>query len=508
MTVEVQLTGGGTETGGGTRLPVLSRIRSKLIFLHTLFSLALAAVLLVTLRVPVSELVADAELREAIIALELDQGDADKDRVGSAIDGLTLESGSAERLGIREHDAALAQQQSGAVVTGQDSQGRQVAIRYDPVAKSYRTAWVHSSAARAVVGRLYLVLTLALLAVYALIAVALEALVLPRQVYEPVRRIKDADEAVQRGDRTHELISEAQIPKDELGQIMQWRNQSIVKLREQEQELAAALARLESTAAELKRKNHMLEMARRNLADQDRLISIGMMSAGLAHELNTPLSVLKGCVEQLEEDRGSALPRERVELMGRVIRRLESLSESLLDFSRARPTRRENVELRRVLSEAWTLVRIDRGVPEDLFVNGIPDNAQANGDEDRLTQVFVNLLRNAVDALEGGGDGHRIEASYRGLTRDGESWVSVTLTDTGPGISPDMLDRLFEPFASTRLDAKGTGLGLAVSDGIVREQGGTIIARNVNGAVGSGAEFEVLLRASENEGPVQQLADE
>src|SRR5690606_36800746 len=92
------------------------------------------------------------------------------------------------------------------------------------------------------------------------------------------------------------------MPSVELGEIMRSRNESIVRLRRQEAMLNDALERLETVAVELKRKNHLLETARRNLADQDRLASLGMMSAGIAHELNTPLAVLKGQVEGIAAD--------------------------------------------------------------------------------------------------------------------------------------------------------------------------------------------------------------
>ena len=111
------------------------------------------------------------------------------------------------------------------------------------------------------------------------------------------------------------------------------------------------------------------------------------------------------------------------------------------------------------------------------------------GDADRFTQVFVNLLRNAVDAI--GGDGSIVVCAER-EQREGGSWVCLTVTDSGPGIDPGALARVFEPFATTRLDARGTGLGLAVSEGIVREHGGVLVARNSQDAA-EGAVFEVLL---------------
>jgi two-component system C4-dicarboxylate transport sensor histidine kinase DctB len=116
-------------------------------------------------------------------------------------------------------------------------------------------------------------------------------------------------------------------------------------------------------------------------------------------------------------------------------------------------------------------------------------------DPDRLVQVFVNLIRNAVDALSDAEVADpAIEVEMEPEMRDSTPWVVVRVLDNGPGIDSALIDRLFEPFVSTRLDAQGTGLGLAVANGIVREHGGLLVATNrASQAAGSGAVFEVLL---------------
>jgi two-component system C4-dicarboxylate transport sensor histidine kinase DctB len=183
--------------------------------------------------------------------------------------------------------------------------------------------------------------------------------------------------------------------------------------------------------------------------------------------------------------------------MLRVVNRLERLSESLLDFARVRPPLVAAVDLAAVVSEAWTLVSLDRdarGV--DLRVELGQAAAGVQGDADRLTQVFVNLLRNAVDAMEGE-RAKGIEVRGERVEREGQPWACVTIADTGPGISPSLFPRMFEPFASTRLDSTGTGLGLAVAEGIVREHGGVLLARNAVRAEAErgfgGAVFEMML---------------
>ncbi|HBS29755.1 MAG TPA: hypothetical protein DEB06_09970 [Phycisphaerales bacterium] len=469
---------------------VPTRIRSKLIALHTAFSLALAVLLLLILRPPIVDLVRASEERESRLALALFA--ASPDRAGATgVEGVSFSSGGAEELALSAQTASDAFLRPGRAVIGRAGSGAVMAVMWDPDRRAFLAASVRIGEARDAVNRLFLLLTLSLLGVYALIALTLEVFVLPRLVYEPIRTLRAADDAVQAGERGSELIPSEAIPRDEIGQIMRSRNQAIIKLRAQEQQLESALTQLEAAAGELKRKNHLLETARRNLADQDRLASLGMMSAGIAHELNTPLAVIKGCVEELASGGGRPLGPERLALMGRVVSRLEGLSESLLDFARARPRRTDTVGVRGVVEEAWTLVSLDRGAARVRFENEVPGGAAVSGDPDRLTQVFVNLLRNAVDALDAGG---RVTVSAETTVRDAREWLSVTVADDGPGIAPSLFPRLFEPFASTRLDAHGTGLGLAVAEGIVREHGGLLLARN---AEGGGAVFEIMLpRAS------------
>lgn len=463
-----------------------TRIRSKLIFLHTLFSLALAAGLLLVLRSPIREIMHEAEALEAQLAIELYL--ASPQAIERFADSdIEVLAGEAERFGLEAELVAAARNEPSRSFIIRESDAPLRAVRFDEPRNRFIVASVRIVEARAAVDRLYILFTIAMLAVYALIALTLEVFVLPRQVYEPISILRRADEAVQRGERDREIIAEPLIPFDEIGEIMRSRNQSITKLRHQERELERALTQLEETASELRRKNHLLETARRNLADADRLASLGMMSAGIAHELNTPLVVLKGIAEEVAASGRTGITPERAALMLRVVKRLERLSESLLDFARVRPPAAEPVHLREVIEEAWTLVRLDRSATQIELENLLSVDLAVLGDGDRLTQVFVNLLRNSADAIEGPG---RIRIESHEAERDGTNWVSILIADNGPGIDPTVLSRLFEPFQSTRLDSHGTGLGLAVAEGIVREHGGLILARN---AEAGGAVFEVML---------------
>lgn len=505
------------------------RIRKKLIVLHTLFSLVLAGVLVGLLRPAIERIVEEAELHEVRLAVSLVRAKLQRDRMGLRTDGeraaiisdlqqampagITLSIGQGERMGINSLLLERARKAPGELVIFRLADGQNAALVIDEQDGSAFVASAQLDSARASVTRLYILATVGLLLVYALIAAALELFVLPQHVYGPIRRMLEADAAVQSGDQRGELIAEADIPKDELGEIMRSRNEAVRALRRHEADLADALRRLEVLATDMQKKNHLLETAQKNLADADKLASLGILSAGLAHEMNTPLAVVKGLAEKLAREPGGHLSPSEGPLLLRVVGRLERLSESLLDFARVRPPSTTRVPLRPLIEEAWTLVRLDREAKAVECVNEVAPECEVICDADRMMQVLVNLLRNAVDAMStaaartpvntpaAGASGRSdresgvITVMAERISRQGRSWLAICILDNGPGLDPAIIPRLFEPFASTRLDARGTGLGLAVSQGIIREHNGLLTARNREDA--RGAVFEVLLPADD-----------
>jgi signal transduction histidine kinase len=315
--------------------------------------------------------------------------------------------------------------------------------------------------------RLFLVLGI----IYLLAVVVLESAIMPWYVYRPLRRMLAADSATQAGDREGELIPDTEIMGDEIGQIMRSRNDTVEALRRREDELAAALRRIE---------------------EQDRLVSLGLLSASVAHELNTPLAVLAGSIEKLIETNPDSHTQERLARMQRVTHRLRRISESLVDFSRVRNTQMEPTALRPLIEEAWTLVAIDEKSSHVEFLNHASSEHRVIGNPDRLLQVFVNLLRNALNAIASDSTG-RIEVRTRREQRDGRASIVLTVEDNGQGIPAYVLPDIFDAFVTTRLDAHGTGLGLTVAEGIITQHGGTIAASN---RPQGGACLEVCLPAA------------
>jgi signal transduction histidine kinase len=214
-----------------------------------------------------------------------------------------------------------------------------------------------------------------------------------------------------------------------------------------------------------------------------------MLSAGVAHEMNTPLTVLHGSIEKLMETATDGHTRDRLARMKRVTERLRTISESLVDFARTRKQVVEPVNVHALIDEAWSLLAIDDKASGVRFENRTAADHAVTGNYDRLIQVFVNLLRNALNAVSAGGHIH-VTSERAG------AWLAIAVEDDGPGIPPHVLPDIFDAFVTTRLDSKGTGLGLTVSEGIVRQHGGSISASN---CAGGGARLEVRLPAAQQE---------
>jgi signal transduction histidine kinase len=206
--------------------------------------------------------------------------------------------------------------------------------------------------------------------------------------------------------------------------------------------------------------------------------------------MNTPLAVLHGSIEKLLETTNAPAARQRLERMIRVTQRLRRISEGLLDFARVRKRESGPVNVRGMVDEAWGLVGIDEKASEVEFQNTVAAEMRVVGNADQLVQVFVNLLRNALHAVPAGG---RIEVDARSAQLGPSPAVSISVADNGPGIPPEVLPDIFEAFVTTRLDARGTGLGLTVAEGIVSQHGGAISASN---CPMGGARLEVVLPAA------------
>jgi signal transduction histidine kinase len=445
------------------------RVRPKLIVLHNLFFLVLTCSVYFTLIPPFEKRVAAARNSEVSLVTEMFA----EDRTLPAMASYDLREGSAADLQIPDSVRQWLDQHPGQLrqgLPGQDYLYKRIIgspeASGNPV---YRRMTLPNLVYDEVLDRAKITLFIVLGVVYVLAVLALEWLIMPRYVYQPLRLMLDADQATRQGDRDQELIDEALIPGDEIGTIMRSRNETVQELRKREDDLETALDQLEA---------------------QDRLASLGMLSASVAHEMNTPLAVLHGSVEKLLETADEPHLRDRLERMLRVTQRLRKISEGLLDFARVRRPEVGRVPVKPLIDESWSLVAIEGKASLVHFENATSESDAVIGSADRLVQVFVNLLRNSLYAIEQGGS---ICVKTRSVLREGKRCIAIAVEDNGPGIPADVLPDIFDAFVTSRLDARGTGLGLTVAQGIVHQHGGCITAAN---RPGGGARLEVILRSA------------
>src|ERR1700690_249396 len=209
------------------------------------------------------------------------------------------------------------------------------------------------------------------------------------------------------------------------------------------------------------------------LIQTEKLVSIGQLAAGAAHEINNPLTGILGYSDLLADDESLTERQRAVAAKIRTLaRRIKALVTSLLSFARRVPSERTNVDLNQVIASALNLSHLDLRCKR-LEIETVPgtDLPAVLGDANQILQVFFNLISNAVDAIEEKGGGKLvIRSEARG------SNVIVEFSDTGPGIkSPH---QVFDPFFTTKPVGKGTGLGLSICYGIVQDHGGQISCFN------------------------------
>ena len=264
---------------------------------------------------------------------------------------------------------------------------------------------------------------------------------------------------------------------------------SIVSSADQYQRLQESIRQLRATQDELKERIEAQRAAETRLLQAAKLAAVGEMAAGVAHELNNPLTTVTGFVElALEELDPDSASRSDLELVLREARRARNVVRRLLDFARQTESSRARTDLTEILADVIELTNHlihTSGVDlETHFASGLP---WVSMDRNQMKQVFLNLIHNALQAMPNGG---ALYISAEEDRRDDRPWVKVTVRDTGVGILPENRDRLFQPFFTTRADQGGTGLGLSVTYGIVTDHGGRI---DVESKPGEGSSFIVWL---------------
>ena len=224
-----------------------------------------------------------------------------------------------------------------------------------------------------------------------------------------------------------------------------------------------------------------------DLQRRDHLASIGLLASGIAHEVNTPLTGISSYTQMLLEERTQNDPEYSIlKKIEQQAFRAAGIASSLLNFSRQRDGDYQPLDVEEMVTETLGLFEPHlRGRRIDLVrrIQGPLD--RVNGNRGRLQQVLMNLLLNAVDAMPGGG-------TVTVAARAASGRVQIDVSDTGCGIPPEHLERIYDPFFTTKPRGQGTGLGLSVSYGIVKEHSGTLSAES---SPGEGSRFVVSLPA-------------
>lgn len=232
----------------------------------------------------------------------------------------------------------------------------------------------------------------------------------------------------------------------------------------------------------------------RSLTDQliraDRLAAMGELTAGVAHEVRNPLGIIRVSVQLLEDPQcDRECIHEAANVIKQEIDRLDKVIKALLDFGRPSRPMMSYIDLRTVLNDVVLFTdHFARQSSVRIQMDSMLSELPVLGDPDQLKQVFLNLVTNAVQAMEETGGTIDITAE-----RD-EHYISVVVKDSGPGIAPDELRKVFDPFFTLRSD--GTGLGLTIVHRIIDAHNGRI---RVASTPGDGAEFNVILPVAYNE---------
>lgn len=299
-------------------------------------------------------------------------------------------------------------------------------------------------------------------------------------VGRPTRMLVEKVRRIGAGDLSGPLLASQ---RDELGEIAA--------------EVNAMCERLHEAQERITKETEERIAAEQQLRHADRLMTVGKLASGMAHELGTPLNVVSGRAQMIVQGQSDGEEaKEDARIIWEQTKRMTKIMRELLDFARPRPAHRAWVDLREVAEQTITMLSpMARGSDIELTIQGA-ELAQANVDSAQMQQVFTNLIVNAIHATKSAGTVtvafRRVQLgkSFQDQSREPGPCLVVDISDTGSGIEPNVIPRIFEPFFTTKDVGEGTGLGLSVTHGIVREHGGFITVHSV---LGKGTTFAVHL---------------
>jgi two-component system NtrC family sensor kinase len=304
-----------------------------------------------------------------------------------------------------------------------------------------------------------------------------------RQAMQPLRQLRAGVEAVGHGDFSQrvEVVSQ-----DEYGELATAFNQMTENLK--------------TSRAELEKNVETLKAAQQQTVQSEKLAGIGEFVAGVAHELNNPLTSVMGFSELLQQSDLPEQQRRYLDVIFKSAKRCQKIVQSLLSFARRHAPERKVVLVNEILESAIEIQQSQMRTGNIEVVTQLDRNLPATElDPHQMQQVFLNVLNNARQAMEG----QQAKGLLRITTESAGKCVRITFEDNGPGIASENLKRIFNPFFTTKEVGKATGLGLSLCYGIVAEHGGTITPHS---KLGEGATFVIELPAmAEAPGAVEKV---
>lgn len=306
----------------------------------------------------------------------------------------------------------------------------------------------------------------------------------------PIKELEKAAREIASGSYLPDIVLGTH---DELAVLAEEFNIMKHKLAERERENHQLNANLEEIVkertAELEEKNHWLAVAQEELVRAEKLVGIGMLASGVAHEINNPLAIIRGNAELLDMSPSlDESAKGEIETIMAQVGRVERIVANLLTFARTQKIEKHSFKpaplLDEIIENLSHQINLSRYRIEKPYQQS---NLSITGDPERIRQVFTNLIVNALQAMPSGGiltiDMQSIKDTSKCL---------ISISDTGVGIPNENRHKLFSPFFTTK--PNGTGLGLAVTYGIVKDHGGDI---DVSSGAGKGAIFNVTLPLGE-----------
>ena len=264
------------------------------------------------------------------------------------------------------------------------------------------------------------------------------------------------------------------------------------RVQERTAELTRANQSLRAEIAERKRAEKELWRVQLEMGRVERLAALGRVTGTIAHELGTPLNSVLGYTQLLAQEQLSESARRRLNIIETQVQRMEGIIQHYLSHTRGSPRRRE-IAIKELVGE--TLLLLDP-IFQQSGVQVTTDLTEPLpmlwGDDASLQRVLINLLDNAVNASKEGG---KVKVAARAISADAKHpGIQIKITDDGAGIPPELLPKIFDLFVTTKRSGKGTGLGLAVCQEIVKAHGGTI---NIKSEVGTGTSVRIYLPIDE-----------